>query len=408
MAEAIRLGLVGCGFMGVRHLRGYKELEENDMRTVQLEAVCDIDRERAGSAAEIAYTSLGRRPRVYTDLDEMIGAEKDLDGVDIVTVPKTHHVLACRALEAGLHVLVEKPMGLTVRACNLVVQAARDYRRVLSVAENYRRDPLNRVVKALIQSGVIGRPYMVFHHSAGGGDELVISAWRHMRNESGILVDHGVHFADVLRYFLGEVEEVYGRMALFERRRFRRERRTGEAVVVEAVEPTAEDVCMALLRFSSGVLGDYVLSHASHGEGLWQRVIYGSRGSVHAPPDRTGRPIGLKVEDETPPEDILRRLALEAVDEPTSRLFPGVEGEYHLTFPEIDRKLIGIEVYEFSQAVLHGVRPEVDGVEGLRDVALVYAMLESAWLGEPVKAREVEEGSVRGYQLGIDKSLGLD
>jgi len=72
--------------------------------------------------------------------------------VDITTTPKHHHTIAIEALKHGWHVMVEKPMGLTVRACNLMRKAAEQSDRIFSVAENYRRDPINRLAKALLEA----------------------------------------------------------------------------------------------------------------------------------------------------------------------------------------------------------------------------------------------------------------
>ncbi len=75
--------------------------------------------------------------------------------------------------------MVEKPMGLTVRACNLIHHAAKKSDAILSVAENYRRDPINRLAKALLNAGVIGIPRFLIHHTIGGGDGRLISVWHH-------------------------------------------------------------------------------------------------------------------------------------------------------------------------------------------------------------------------------------
>jgi len=408
MQDAVKLGLVGCGYMGRRHVFGYKELKEQGLNVLELEAVCDIDVDRAEALAEFAYSNLGKRPRVYTSLSSMLAAaEGNVEALDIVSLPKTHHTLTCEALQSGVNVCVEKPMAITVKACRLMVEAARKSGRVLAVAENYRRDPLNRIVQAAIAEEVIGKPSMVFETSVGGGDNLFMTVWRHMRHEGGLLLDVGVHITDILRYFLGDVEEVYGVVGLLEKRRHRREK-VGEALkVVESITPTADDMSMAVLRFRNGVIGHWSLIFAAHGEGLGHRLVYGSRGSINCPPDRSGKPIRLSLDDGVKTEEALKPLASKALDPVTSKLFPGVTSEYQLSFPEIDRKLIAIELYDFIEAIREKRKPEVDGLEGLKAVALLYAICESSVLGEPVKVRDVEEGLIKGYQEDIDAGLGL-
>ena len=95
-------------------------------------------------------------------------AEVGVDAVDVTTTPRYHHTVAIENLERGWHTMVEKPMGLTVRACNLIRRAADASDAILSVAENYRRDPMNRLAKALLDAEVIGTPRLLIHHAIGG------------------------------------------------------------------------------------------------------------------------------------------------------------------------------------------------------------------------------------------------
>ena len=126
--DKLRLGLVGCGGMGTRHVYGLKELNDTPFCNVELAAVCDIRRENAELAAEEAENLLGVRPKVFTDVEEMARDTGDLAAVDVVTDPSVHHTVVCQALDLGLHVLVEKPMAITVHTCQLMLDAAADYR----------------------------------------------------------------------------------------------------------------------------------------------------------------------------------------------------------------------------------------------------------------------------------------
>src|SRR5690606_28193873 len=112
--------------------------------------------------------------------------------LDVTAAPLLHPRLAIEAFAAGLHVLVEKPIALTVRGGREMVVAAVRAARVLAVAENYRRDPVNRLAKSLIDSGAIGSPYLAIQASSGWGERVVITAWRHLRSAGGIAVDMGV------------------------------------------------------------------------------------------------------------------------------------------------------------------------------------------------------------------------
>ena len=154
--DRIRIALVGCGGMGTRHLYGLAELTKTPFANVELAAVCDIRRENAELAAGEAEKLLGARPRVFTDLERMAREVPDLHAVDVVVDPSDHHTVACRALDLGLHVMVEKPLAITVRGCHRIIEAARRNDRILSVAENFRRDPSARLVRHLLDRGAIG------------------------------------------------------------------------------------------------------------------------------------------------------------------------------------------------------------------------------------------------------------
>ena len=191
--DKIELAIVGCGGMGGRHLLGLNELCTSGMCNVELVAACDLRVDNAEYLADQAEKLLGRRPLVFKDMAAMVAALPNLDAVDITTDSGSHHRVAPAALELGLHVLCEKPMALTIRGCNLIIEAWKRSGKVLSVAENYRRDPMNRLVRALLDKGVIGQPYAVFDIGVGGGNQIIILPWRHYKNVGGILIDAGVH-----------------------------------------------------------------------------------------------------------------------------------------------------------------------------------------------------------------------
>jgi predicted dehydrogenase len=144
--------------MGRRHLRGMAALLRSSACNMELAAVCDLKREPAELLADEARELLGTRPPVFTDLAEMVRAVPDLEAADVTVESGFHHAVAVACLQAGLHVLCEKPLAVTVRGCNLVIETARRAGRILSVAENFRRDPIRRLARALIEDGAIGTP----------------------------------------------------------------------------------------------------------------------------------------------------------------------------------------------------------------------------------------------------------
>lgn len=428
MADSrLALALVGCGGMGLRHLHGLAELRSAGLSPFELVAVCDTRPEATARAADMAETLLGRRPATYSTVDELLRGSSGqlLDAVDLVTDVGAHHSLGTALLDAGKHLLCEKPLGLTVRACRQLVAAAAGSGTVLATAENYRRDPINRLVAALIQGGVIGRPFLALQESVGGGRAVTITPWRHQKERGGIVLDMGVHYTDLWRYILGPIERVSGRVSLFEPLRYPAPMRAsmgafyGETSAQEPVTATAEDTAAGQVTFTDGAVGQWLLSVAGHGEGYFTRRFYGSDGSIQAPADRTGRPVhyaraahaqGQDADKQRPLDDAAARALVPdfALDDATTRLFGApLVTSYDLPFEEIDRKLLALELEDFGRAILQGRAPEVDGMGGLEAVAAVYAFFESSALGRAVTVEEISSGSVAGYQRDIDLALGL-
>ena len=214
--ERMPFAIVGCGGMGGRHLLGLKELAATELCNVELVAVCDLRRDNARHLADEAERLLGRRPLMFEDMEDMVGAVPDLLGVDITTDSGSHHAVASAALDLGLHVFCEKPLALTIRGCNLIIEAQQRSRKVLSVAEQFRRDPMCRLVKAVLDAGVIGDPTMLFEIGASGSNQIIILPWRHYKYVGGIIVDAGVHSCDLMQYYMGEAREVYAQTRLWE------------------------------------------------------------------------------------------------------------------------------------------------------------------------------------------------
>ena len=135
--------------MGRRHLAGLAELARSGQSNVELIAVCDLNTSNAESLADEAQGLLGSRPRVFGDVRTMVREIASLEAADCTTDAGSHHLVATELLESGLHVQCEKPLALTIRGCDRIIGAARQAGRMLSVAENFRRDPMNRLVRVL-------------------------------------------------------------------------------------------------------------------------------------------------------------------------------------------------------------------------------------------------------------------
>jgi predicted dehydrogenase len=425
--DQLNLAIVGCGGMGTRHLYGVKEfaaLVASDLSGVpafRLAALCDQNERNLEILAGVAESELGQRPRTFTSLEALLDAVPDLDAVDVTTETRPHHTLACQALDAGKHVLVEKPMALTVTACNRMIAAAERAGRVMAVAENYRRDPLMRLTRALLDAGAIGQRWMLVDASVGGAGRMVITPWRHKKALGGALLDVGVHNVDLMLYEFGPIEQVYAQVALFDRIRRRSHGQSSTAAFYAAtseglpdeIEADVEDTAFATLRFANGALGQWTHSQSGHGQGFGKQALYGSRGSMDPAGPRSGRGPRVYWDSGREPlaEDEMLALVPDfAVDEGTARLFGGARlARYELDFPTIDRKITATVLLDLARAIATGQPPEVGGWEGRHAVAVVNALFESAYLNRPVAVAAVEAGdpAVSHWQRGLDAGLGL-
>ena len=421
---AIRLAIVGCGGMGHRHLGGLGELRNAGLGPLELVAACDPVEANAASLADQAEARFGTRPAVVSAFGDL--HDHGVQAVDITSTPRTHHLLAVEALQAGLHVLIEKPLALTVAACRLIRDAAVESTAILSVAENYRRDPMCRLAKALLDSGVIGVPRLIVQHGVGGGDRMAISMWRHRREHGGILLDVGVHFADVLEYLLGRIDTAYAVSRLHETVRRNPAAGAGGAAIDPSnayaqwqratpseFEATAEDALYATLTFASGVVGSLIQDHAGHGAGLGGRggrAVFGSTASMTLPGDRSGREITVHFDggERLEGEALLAQVPDFALEPNTAALF-GAERlwRYDHPFTITDSKLLAVEYAELADAIQSGTSPEVDAEQGMRAVACYYAMLESGVSGMPTRVQDAMDGGIAAYQRELNDSLGL-
>ena len=374
-------------------------------------AVCDPRLDAAEETAGVVENLLGKRPAVFTDHMDLI-ASGLIEALDLVTDPSVHHVVAVPALTAGLHVLSEKPLGITVRACRAMLDAAADSKAVLAVAENYRRDGPNRLARAVLVHELLGDLHLMVEENIGGDDSVVISPWRHRRESGSIALDMGVHYTDIFAYYLGELATVFGSAFVAEPLR---SLRPGSASVpgIAEVSPgvmraTGEDSLVALYETAGGVLVQLCYLPSGPGRRWVQRSVHGRRGSMTVPPDRSGGAVVVQLGDLTlSGAELRRRLGGFELEGVAAFLF-GREGtEYDLPFAQVDAATIAIELDDFANAVSGRTQAEVDGLAGLRAVAGVWAVAESRLVGGCVRIEDVANGTLSASQQPVDVALGL-
>ncbi len=328
MADEVRFGIVG---LGMGRGRAKAALEAEGARLV---CVCDLQEERAVEFAEEAGCDW------TASLDDLLGRE-DIDAVGIFTPSGTHCDLAVQALQAGKHAFVTKPMDIRVEKCDAAIRAAEEAGRVLAVDFGNRYSKINRQVKAALDGGKLGQVFLgdvrlKWFRKQSYYDGGYPPGWRSRKEtEGGSIANQGVHYVDLITWFLGPVVEVYGRIGTLGHR-------------IET-----EDVCIAHLTFQSGALG-LIETTTSNYPSLGTTVeISGTEGSL------VWKDKGI---------ELFQTVDEEQVD---------VEG---IEVPPAPGNIIE----DMVSAITQGTRPAVPGEEGRKSVEIFTAVYESAKTGQPV------------------------
>lgn len=404
--------LVGCGGMGSRHVQGFARLARSGMSNVKLVAVCDVRSDNAERVAGEAEALLGYRPKIHLSIAEAI-ADPEIAAFDVVTEAFSHLSVVKPALDAGKHVLCEKPLALTVRSCRVLLDAAKASGAVLATAENYRRDPTNRLAKAVIDSGVLGPIHLMVQTMIGGNDRIIITPWRHFKDKGAIGLDMGAHLTDIVQYYFGDFAAVFGKGFIAEptRRRQEKPEMQTEAYlkrfleIPEQITATGEDSFIATYTMASGLPVQMSYVASGPGKGWNQRTVHGRNGSLEIFNDRTGKaPILHTAEGDLTGQALADKIGFK-LDPLTEKLYGGVS--YEMSWAETDSGLLAIEIHDFAEAIAEGRPPEVDGMGGLTAVASVLAAYESGIAGRAVTMDEVMHSRISTYQDEIDAELGL-
>jgi perosamine synthetase len=194
--KKIRIGIIGCGQMGEWHWNGYRKNSN-----VQCVAFADTDPSRAQRFLE-------KTPgHIYTDYREMIKNE-NLDGVSVCTVPSTHRTIVTDLLDAGIHVLCEKPLAISADDAQAMVRKAEEKKKVLLTAFKFRFFEEVQKAKELLTGNSLGR--ILSFRLMFGGEIPMEGTWYADKKISGggVLMDNGPHAFDLLRHLLGPIEQL--------------------------------------------------------------------------------------------------------------------------------------------------------------------------------------------------------
>ena len=390
----VKLAMVGCGGMAGAHLRGYEELLNKGETRFRIVATVDKALDRAQNFAAQIEGFTACKVNAYQSVAQLLESEKDLDGADICSPHGLHHVLACELLNGGVNVLVEKPIGITVKASKKIIQTARRRGLVAATAEQCRRAIGQRTIHWAFNDGLLGEPRMWWAIRAGWNNPEEGPNW-HWRVDRqvggwGMVMDSGAHWVDTMRYWFGEVESVYARVEQL----YPRPHRKGDKIV----ESVMEDFWTSIFNFKSGLVGTWSWTISAPGKGFTQLTMSGTKGSIidsdifHPAAFQAAGECQL-VNGTTYSMARLQEIYLETLSQrKKNQLFPyGITGG------------VTLELWDFIDALSKGRPVEIDAEEGLRSKAISEAIYESGKSGQVVKVADVLKGRIDAYQRDVDR-----
>jgi predicted dehydrogenase len=332
MNRPVNYAVVGTG-IGRLHARGISEIPEK----ARLVAVCDLNESAARALAE-EY-----KAESFTSNYAELIQRKDVDALSLCVPHDLHCDMAIAAARAGKHILVEKPLAITMKEADQVIAVARENRVKLMTGHNMRYMGQHAKAKELVDQGVIGKPFMMVAsvHVLGLPDGFRLSL---KRQGGGALIDSGVHRFDLIRWIMGDVKRLYGKKGRFFN-----------------MEMEGKDTAVVLMEFESGAVGTFTCcwsAKAPKNEEYLQ--IYGPKGSIIT----TYNGQSLEMRSETPP--------------------PGWQELSSFVFPIDQAGSIKLELADFADAILQDRQPPITGEDGRKSLELTLATYLSSDSGKPV------------------------
>lgn len=334
MPDPIRLAFIGTGLIvNSDHWPAVNTLR-SDFEVV---ALCNRTPAKAEALAERVAQETGKRPAVYADYAAMLAQER-LDAVSLALPTIINPQVTEAALAAGCHVIVEKPIAASVEDGERMLGWPKKYGRVLMVAENCRYLDSYQHAARLVAEGAIGRvvtAQWVLCPYTAPDNQYALTPWRQEpAHPGGFLSDGGVHHMATLRTVLGEASSVQASVASYR----------------PDLKPA--DTLVAVMNWASGALGSYQVTYAVQGPYSPLQVI-GVEGIVLATNEWVElRPNGGEAQH---------------WDEPSP--YGGMRAMYA----------------DFALAVRTGRPPRSTPEEGLADLRLIVAMLQSNESGRAVR-----------------------
>ncbi len=321
----MKVAVIGVGSMGRNHARVYSELAE-----AELVAVSDADAKQAGSIAE----KFGAR--AYADYREMLRKEKP-EAVSIAVPTVLHEEVGMVALEAGAHVLMEKPIAATVEEGQRLIAKAQTTGLQLMVGHIVRFNPAIQALKQKLAAGELGRIFQVFCRRAGPFPARI--------QDVGVVVDLAPHDVDLMRFLTGaDPIRVY-------------------AETEQRLHTNHEDLLWGVLRFADGITGSLEINWLTPTK-VRETLVLGERGM-------------FRVDDLTQDLYFFENAQAKDVQWATLQTLKGVS-EGSMTRFAIPRfEPLKAELQSFIKAIQNGKPVPVSGEDGLAALRISLALVES-------------------------------
>jgi UDP-N-acetyl-2-amino-2-deoxyglucuronate dehydrogenase len=355
--KKLRTAIVGCGKVGHFHARALAHLENSEFV-----AVCSTSLDRA--------TAFGRQygVRAFDSVEAMV-EDAQVDVVCICTPHPQHASVATVALKNGCHVLIEKPLASTLEDCDLILSCAEERRRTVGVVCQRRFYPSAIRVRQAIDAGKIGRPAIGNVVMLGWRDQQYYESdpWRGSwaGEGGGVLVNQAPHQLDLLQWYMGDIDELYG---------------VWKNVNHDYIE--VEDTAAAIVKFKSGAIANILVSN-SQNPALYGKVhVHGDNGaSVGVQTDGGAMFIaGVSTITEPPYNDIWTIKGEEGMlagwKNEDAKQFSSADSLYFYHERQID---------DFLTAVANNTSPLIDGVDGRKTVELFTAIYRSTQKNAVIK-----------------------
>lgn len=350
MNKEFGFAIVGTGLISTTHYEQISAIEG-----AKVVAVYSRSEEKAKSLAEKAGADW------YTDYQELL-KRKEIDIVSIITPSGTHADMAIEAARAGKHVIVEKPMDISLEKAQKMIDVCREHRVKLSVISQHRFDASTMRIKADIDSGrfgkmVLGQAAVNWYRPQSYYDT---SKWRGTikMDGGGVLINQAIHTIDLFQYFMGKVESVYAHTAI---------------LAHEGIE--VEDVAVATVKFKNGGLGTIVGTTAAY-PGLSARLeIIGTNGTAVIENDQLLKHYLRNPNNES------QAINLASID-----TYKKQERNHASVNPSsLDGASHGLQFIDMINAIKEDREPLVNGEEGLKPLQIILAIYESARTGQSIQ-----------------------